>query len=110
MKLQRQRFRLAPQLGRQLDNDPLSALTVKQRAGGQLDVKRLFQTDRLSAQLNSVAVVRLGLSVLVFDRIGNPQPASFREFDALTDRRRSVTIIGRLRTDFMELNHVGDSG
>lgn len=110
MKPKRQRFRFASQFRCEFDRDPLSALTVKQRAGGQLDVKRLFQTNRLSAQLNGVTVIRLGLPALVFDRIGNPQPAPLGKLDALICGQRTIAaIFRRRRIDFMEFDHVGNA-
>ena len=61
-------FREAAQFCVEGDVGPASWLAVEERACRNRNFEHFFQAHRLSAKLDFIGAVRLGLAALVFDR------------------------------------------
>ena len=72
-----------PQFVCKFDRRPSARFTVEQRTVGNLTAQHFLKAHRLSAQLQLVRVVRLGLAALVFDRKRHPQSVSSLQGNAV---------------------------
>jgi len=95
-------FSPAPQVRGEGDLLASVGLAVEQGPGWDLDAQHLLEAQSLSAELDFVAGVGVGVATLVLDREGAPKATDTIESDAFP--------VGCVRGAAMELNDVGCSG
>jgi hypothetical protein len=77
----------------------LAGLQVEQRTFWDPYAKHLLKANRLSAELNAIAIIHLGPAPLVFHGIGLPTPVRLEmKFDEIRDSRQAIAVRAQLES------------